>query len=96
MSRLYSAEAEIDLEKIIEYTNKEYGAAQTLKYIDELEKNAENMAENYGYYRELPDIHSRLRMKHCQKHYIFGVMRENEPMLVIAIFHERMQLMTRL
>lgn len=91
-----SYEAENDLEKIIEYTNKEYGAAQTLKYVDKLEKCAEKMASSYEHYRELPDVHPRLRMKHCQKHYIFGVMRENEPLLIIAILHERMQLMKRL
>jgi toxin ParE1/3/4 len=91
-----SYEAENDLEKIIEYTNKEYGVAQTLKYVDELETCAESMASSYGHYRELLNIHPRLRMKHCQKHYIFGVMEENKPMVVVAIFHEKMQLMKRL
>ena len=37
-----------------------------------------------------------IHMKYCEYHYIFGVKRDHFPMLILAIFHERMDLMQRL
>ncbi|EHE5102672.1 type II toxin-antitoxin system RelE/ParE family toxin, partial [Salmonella enterica] len=36
------------------------------------------------------------RMTHCEHHYVFCLPRGSAPSLVVAIFHERMDLMTRL
>jgi len=91
-----STEAEFDLEEITEYTYKKHGAVQTLKYIDGLEENAHNLASSHGHYKELLQIHPNLRMKHYQHHYIFGIIKENKPMLIIAILHERMKIVARL
>jgi len=35
-------------------------------------------------------------MAHFEHHYVFCLPREDGPALVVAIFHERMDLMTRL
>ncbi len=91
-----SKEAELDLNSIIEYTIKEYGVAQMFKYIDQIEQSAEQLALSYGHYKELRDIHSQLRLKKSGKHYIFGLMQEKAPMIIIAIFYERMELIKRL
>jgi len=98
MRALYelSPEAEGDLDEIIEYTNKKHGSAQVLKYVAGLEKCSDDLAMEYGHYKEFPEIHSALRMKHCQHHYIFGLMRASAPMLVIAILYERMNLLANL
>jgi len=37
-----------------------------------------------------------LRMVRCEHHYIFCLPRDDAPALVVAIFHERMDLMARL
>ncbi|ECP5445232.1 type II toxin-antitoxin system RelE/ParE family toxin, partial [Salmonella enterica] len=37
-----------------------------------------------------------LRMIHCEHHYVFCLPRGSAPALVVAIFHERMDLMARL
>ncbi|OYR23310.1 toxin ParE [Brucella thiophenivorans] len=42
------------------------------------------------------DLYPNLRMKKCEHHYVFCLARKNEPSLIIAIFHERMDLMIRL
>ncbi|MGK7875117.1 MAG: type II toxin-antitoxin system RelE/ParE family toxin [Xenococcaceae cyanobacterium] len=88
--------AEEDLGKIAEYTINTHGAAQAEKYVTALEKCAENLANGDGHYRELKKIHPRLRMTRCQHHYIFGIVRKDKPMAVVAIYHERMDVLRRL
>ncbi|MDY6937145.1 MAG: type II toxin-antitoxin system RelE/ParE family toxin [Cyanobacteriota bacterium] len=88
--------AQEDLANIIEYTANNYGVAQVREYAAGLEKCAFHLASSQGYYRELKNVHPRLRVVRCQHHYIFGLMRANQPMAVIAIFHERMDVLRRL
>lgn len=88
--------AEEDLQEIMEYTLTRHGEKQAFQYIDDLEECTENLARSYGHYKEIHGLHPGMRVKHCQHHYIFGIMREHAPMLVIAIFHERMDLLVRL
>jgi plasmid stabilization system protein ParE len=90
-----SNDAEIDLAEITEYTYENHGTTQTLKYIDQLDECTNNLASGDGHYKEESKIHPQLRIKHCQHHYIFGVMRSSQPMLVVAILHERMKLIER-
>lgn len=47
-------------------------------------------------FKELDAIYPALRMAHCEHHYVFCLPRENAPTVVVAIFHERMNLMERL
>lgn len=91
-----STEAKQDLDKIIEYTIEKHGVPQMFKYIDQIEQVAEELAAGFGHYKELKNIHPQLRVKKAQKHYIFGLMRGKNPMLILAIFHEQMDLMKRL
>lgn len=91
-----SSAAEDDLRDIVTYTSKTWRTAQARQYTRGLREGAENLANSQGVYKELHDLYPRLRMCRCQHHYIFGVMREGVPMLVVAIFHERMDTMTRL
>jgi toxin ParE1/3/4 len=88
--------AQEDLADIIEYTVNNYGIAQAREYVAALEKCAENLAGSQGFYRELKNIHPHLRVIRCQHHYIFGVMRAGFPMAVVAIYHERMDVLYRL
>lgn len=85
-----------DWQGIVAYTNDKHGEIQTQKYMQQLEDCIIAMAKGEGHYRDKILSRYIVRVKHCQKHYIFGLMRDNTPMLVIAIFHERMDLMRRL
>ncbi|WP_246856824.1 hypothetical protein [Brenneria corticis] len=44
----------------------------------------------------MSELWPTLRMAHCEHHDVFFLPRDNEPMLVVAIFHQRMDLMARL
>jgi len=41
-------------------------------------------------------LYPGLLMSRCEHHYIFFLPRDGAPTLIVAIFHERMDLMVRL
>lgn len=88
--------AEEDWRSIVNYTFNQFGEVQTRKYMSELKQCTKKLALSEGHYKELEDLYPSMRLKHCQHHYIFGLMRNKRPMLVVAIFHERMDLMEQL
>ena len=85
-----------DWRKIVEYTIENYGEAQTRKYMASLLKCIETTANGTGVYKDKKMGARKIRIKHCQKHYIFSLIRKDNSILVLAIFHEKMDLMTRL
>ncbi|EGM8498314.1 TPA: type II toxin-antitoxin system RelE/ParE family toxin [Escherichia coli] len=91
-----TAEAEADMRSIIRYTRKEWGTAQVRRYIAKLEQGIAHLANGQGSFRDMSELYPALRMARCEHHYVFCLPRESEPALVVAIFHERMDLMTRL
>ncbi|HCF5960847.1 TPA: type II toxin-antitoxin system RelE/ParE family toxin [Pseudomonas aeruginosa] len=91
-----TAEAEADLRGIIRYTRKEWGAAQVRRYVAKLEEGIVSLAAGRGPFRDMSELYPALRMARCEHHYVFCLPREGAPALVVAIFHERMDLMTRL
>ena len=93
---LLTAKAEADLRSIIRYTRKEWGDTQTRRYIDKLEQGIVSLTHGKSASKDMGDLYPSLRMKKCEHHYVFCLPRKNEPSLIIAIFHERMDLMIRL
>ena len=91
-----SHDAEQDLQEIINYTIDHHGIKQMRSYVAKLEKCAKNLALRRGHFQEIPVEDKIVRVKHCQHHYIFGFDKNNHPFEVIAILHERMDLMERL
>lgn len=91
-----SAEAEADLRGIIRYTNNEWGPAQVRRYVATLEKGIDDLVAGHGSFHDMSELFPNLRMARCAQHYVFCLPRENAPALIVAIFHERMDLMTRL
>ncbi len=98
MTRSYglAQSAVADLREITRYTRKQWGNDQTRRYIAKLEQCTETLAKGDCIYKDLSLLHPGLRMVLCEQHYIFCVPRPAAPALVIAILHERMDLMTRL
>ena len=88
--------AEADLRGIIRYTRKQWGNAQTRRYVARLEQGMARLAVGQGLYKDMSALYPTLRMAHCEHHYVFCLPRENAPALIVAIFHERMDLMSRL
>jgi plasmid stabilization system protein ParE len=88
--------ADEDFENIIRYTLEKHGARQVRKYSSLLLKCLLNLARDQGHIRSMPDIHSDLCYILCEHHYIFGIKRKKEPMIIVAILHERMEMLQRI
>lgn len=88
--------AEADLRDVIRYTRKQWGDAQLRRYIAKLEQGIERLVAGQGTFKDMSALYPALRMARCEHHYVFCLPRENAPALIVAIFHERMDLMTRL
>ncbi|MEX3614402.1 MAG: type II toxin-antitoxin system RelE/ParE family toxin [Burkholderia gladioli] len=91
-----TAAAEADLRGIIRYTRKQWGAAQVRRYITTLEQGFASLAAGRGVFRDMGAIFPALRMGRYEHHYVFCLPRQDGPALIVAIFHERMDLMVRL
>lgn len=88
--------AEADLRGIIRHTRKQWGNAQVRRYIAKLEQGIARLAGRQGAFKDMSALYPALRMAHCKQHYVFCLSREDAPALIVAIFHERMDLMARL
>lgn len=81
---------------VIRYTRKQWGDAQVRRYIARLEQGIARLATGQGTFKDMSALYPALRMARCEHHYVFCLPHEYAPALVVAIFHERMDLMTRL
>jgi toxin ParE1/3/4 len=88
--------AEADLRGIIRYTRKQWGDEQVRRYMGRLEQGIARLASSQGAFKDMDALYPALRMARCEHHYVFCLPRKNAPALVVAIFHERMDLMQRL
>ena len=88
--------AEADLRGIIRHTRQRWGDAQVRRYIGELERDIARLAAGQGVFKDMSALYPALRVAHCGHHYVFCLSRADAPALIVAIFHERMDLMARL
>ncbi len=88
--------AAADIRSIIRYTRSQWGDAQVRRYLASLERCMADLAANHSAFQDMSRLYPSLRIAHCEHHYIFCLPREAAPALMVAIFHERMNLMTRL
>lgn len=93
---ILTAAAEADLRGIIRYTRKHWGEPQVRRYVAALESGMAHLSEHQGVYQDMSAIYPGLCMAHCEHHYLFCLSRQSAPALIVAILHERMDLMTRL
>ncbi|QAA98358.1 MULTISPECIES: type II toxin-antitoxin system RelE/ParE family toxin [Agrobacterium tumefaciens complex] len=88
--------AEADLRDIIRHTRKQWSDVQVRRYLEKLEQGFSRLASGQPPFRDMSALYPALRMTHCEHHYVFCLPRDNEPALIVGIFHERMDLMKRL
>lgn len=86
--------AEADLRSIVRYTRQQWGDAQTRRYVAELTIGIEQAAHGHG--KAMSALHPGLLMTRCRHHFIFCLPRDGAPALIVAILHERMDLLARL
>jgi len=96
LNYILTDEAAADVRAIIRATRQRWGAAQVRRYMKKLEVGIAKLASGQGVFKTLDALHPALRVAHCEHHYVFCLPREHAPALIVAIFHERMDLMQRL
>jgi toxin ParE1/3/4 len=89
-------EAEADLRSIIRYTRKQWGEAQARRYVAALQAGIASLAAGKGAFKNMSAIYPALRMSRCEHHYLFCLLRQDASALIVALFHERMDLIARL
>ena len=92
---MYAREAEAELREIVRYTARQWGAGQAQAYA-RLMDEAADLALDQGVFKEWGDVLPGLRVKAAGSHFVFCVLRTGQPALVLAVLHERMDLMTRI
>lgn len=90
------AAAEADLRAIIRYTRKQWGDRQIRSYVAALRQGMEAVSTGQGVLKDMSALYPGLRMVRCKHHYIFCLPHDEKPALIVAIFHERMDVMARL
>ena len=85
-----------DIANIVAYSVDRWGVEQVRKYMSGLERRLDEFASGLTISKNLDDLIPGLRMVRYEHHYIFGLKRDPRPMLILAILHEKMDLMERL
>ena len=89
-------EVDDDLRAIISYTAERWGAAQVRKYMSGLDFHTELMAVGMAHTRSLDHLIEGLKVGRYERHFVFGIERAGKPMLILAVFHEKMSVIDRL
>ena len=87
--------AAADLEEIARYTAEQWGEEQCRVYIGQLDQAAEAVAKGEGAFKDISPLHPKLRMALCGRHYIFCLPRPDAPAVILAILHQRMDIIAR-
>lgn len=98
ISRPYilTAGAADDIREIARYTDRQWGKQQREAYVAQLEKVATDLALGKGVFRERNDVYPGVRVQLAGHHFVFCLPRKAEPALILAVLHERMDLVARL
>ncbi|MCC5886608.1 MAG: type II toxin-antitoxin system RelE/ParE family toxin [Gammaproteobacteria bacterium] len=84
------------MREIARYTLREWGPEQCRAYIQQIETVATELAHGQGIFRTHDELYPGVRVKLAGHHYVFCLPQADEPALIVAILHERMELLTRL
>ncbi|MCD2176697.1 type II toxin-antitoxin system RelE/ParE family toxin [Rhizobium sp. C1] len=95
-SYILTEAAEADLRAIIRYTRREWSDPQVRRYVEDLELGIARLALAQGSWRDVGSLYPHMRVAHVGHHYVFCLPQDNAPALIVAILHERMDLMARL
>ena len=93
---VYSRQAQAELREIVRHTAQQWGADQARAYARQIDEAAADLASGEGVFKDWGTVLPGLRVKAAGSHFVFCVLRPNQPALVLAILHQRMDLMTRL
>jgi toxin ParE1/3/4 len=84
-----SGPAKRDLERIGEYTRREWGAAQKRRYLGQIKDGFKAIRDAPGIGAQRDDIHEGLRAHPVRKHVIFYRVTKTE-LTIVRVLHESM------
>jgi len=96
LSYRLTLDAEDDLLGIAIYTIETWGLDQADRYEAALVQCFETIADRSARTRAPIPHRPELRVCRCEHHYVFALQEEGSPTLILAVFHEKMDLMVRL
>lgn len=88
--------AEEDLQNIAQYTGSKWGAKQVVLYGALLDAHFEAIGNGKARTKIFLPHRPELRVSRVEHHYVFHLERPKQRPLILAVFHENMDLMTRL
>jgi plasmid stabilization system protein ParE len=88
--------AEADLKSIALYTISKWGPKQAARYGAILEAHFEAIGKGKARTRTFLQRRPELRVSRIERHYVFHLDREKQSPIILAVFHESMDLMRRL
>jgi len=88
--------AEADLKGIALYTISKWEPRQAARYAAVLDSHFEAIGNGRARTRTFLQHRPELRLSRVEHHYVFHLEREKRYPLILAVFHESMDLMTRL
>lgn len=91
-----SPHAEEDLHEIARYTADVWGVEQAQRYATALERCFLSIAAGTAVTREPIPSRPELRVCRCEHHFVFSLIESAGEALIIAVLHEKMDLMVRL
>jgi plasmid stabilization system protein ParE len=88
-----SEAAEKDWQRIVAYTLYNFGRRQVYRDTEDLLNCLYDLVHKVDQHKIIAVSDYKVVLKRCQKHYIFRQIKEGEPLLIIATYHEQMDLM---
>lgn len=91
-----SASAREDIKAIARYTLRKWGPDQAQRYQELLTVCFRSIAQREIRPRIFLKRRADLLFTRCEHHYVFYILPEGDSPLIIAVFHENMDLMVRI
>ena len=85
-----------DIRGIWVYTAEQWGERQADRYTAWLETCFRRIADGRARSRNFSERYPQVRVTRCQHHYAFYIQPEGQKPLIIAVLHERMDMLARI
>lgn len=98
MTRAYvfAKAAAAGIRAIARYRKEQWGEEQARSYLASIDEAAAALAAGRSVFKDLGALRPGLRAVKVGSHFVFCLVRPRRPALVLAILHERMDLIARL
>ena len=85
-----------DIRGIWVYTAEQWGERQADRYTGRLETCFRRIAKGRVRSRSFSERYPQVLVTRCEHHYVFYIQPEEQKPLIIAVLHERMDMLARL